>query len=185
MRTSLARRVLAPLRASMSTTTTAPASSSSGQLSWPEFLSIRRARRRWELATTIPSTILCGVGGGAYFFSLEGDSSVPLFGIDPLYVYAAAGIGSTGLGYLIGPSIGGWAWRMSHRARLALIDARERELHKRILKYRVPPELTPANNPRLPDFYGEKIGSLHDYRRWLRDQARYKRKAEWSEGEGA
>jgi hypothetical protein len=28
---------------------------------------------------------------------------------------------------------------------------------------------------------GEKIGSLRDYRQWLRDQAKYKRKAQWPE----
>ncbi|EJD53121.1 mitochondrial import protein Pam17 [Auricularia subglabra TFB-10046 SS5] len=154
-------------------------------LSWPEFMSIRKARRRWELATTIPTTVACGVFGCMYFFSLEGDSSKPIFGIDPLFVYAIGGVGCTGLGYLIGPSIGSAGWRLTHRARLALIDAKERELHRRIVKYRVPPELTPANNPRLPDFYGEKIGSMRDYRHWLRDQSKYKRKAIWDEEGGA
>ena len=28
---------------------------------------------------------------------------------------------------------------------------------------------------------GEKIGSLHAYRQWLRDQAKYKKKAKWLE----
>lgn len=119
-------------------------------------------------------------------------------GIEPLVLYAIAGVGCTGapppmsrifrgpdrcagLGYLIGPAIGSTCWRLMHRARLPLLDARERELHRRIVKYRVPPELTPANNPRLPDFYGEKIGSLQDYRKWLRDQARYKRKMKWGD----
>ena len=30
---------------------------------------------------------------------------------------------------------------------------------------------------------GEKIGSLHQYRQWLRDQARYKRKSGWIDDE--
>jgi import inner membrane translocase subunit TIM23 len=29
------------------------------------------------------------------------------------------------------------------------------------------------------DSTGEKIGSLHQYRQWLRDQSRYKKKAKW------
>ena len=32
-------------------------------------------------------------------------------------------------------------------------------------------------------FTGEKISSLHQYRRWLRDQSRYKRKAGWIDDE--
>lgn len=86
-----------------------------------------------------------------------------------------------GLGYLVGPTIGSQAWRLSHRARLPFIDAKERELHRRIVAYRVDPVMTSATNPRLPDFYGEKIGSLSEYRQWLRDQAKYKRKAFWEE----
>jgi len=86
------RRFIAPLRASMSTTA-APAQP---EMSWSEFLAIRKARHRWEMATTIPSTIICGIAGGAYFFSLEGQAGSTIMSIDPLYVYAAAGIGSTG-----------------------------------------------------------------------------------------
>jgi hypothetical protein len=30
---------------------------------------------------------------------------------------------------------------------------------------------------QVPDYYGEKIGSMKGYRQWLRDQATYRRKA--------
>ncbi|KZV96219.1 mitochondrial import protein Pam17 [Exidia glandulosa HHB12029] len=163
----------------MSTAT--PSSAEAQSLTWPDFFRARKARRRFELFTTIPATLIAGIGGGTYFFSLEGDSNKPIMGIDPLYVYAIAGVGCTGLGYLLGPSIGSSMWRFMHRARLQVLDARERELHRRIVKYRVPPELTPANNPRLPDFYGEKIESLQGYRKWLREQSRYKQKMRWGD----
>jgi len=61
-----------------------------------------------------------------------------------------------------------------------LIEARDREFHQHIVRNRVDPAAQTATNP-VPDFYGEKIGSLHQYRQWLRDQSRYRRKALWPE----
>ncbi|KZT27327.1 mitochondrial import protein Pam17 [Neolentinus lepideus HHB14362 ss-1] len=149
-------------------------------LSWPEYLAIRKGKRRWETAVTIPSTFLGFAGGILYFGNLETDASKPIMGIDPFFFYGFATLGCAGLGYLIGPTIGSAAWRTTHRRTMALIEARDREFHKHIVKNRVDPTAQTATNP-VPDFYGEKIGSLYDYRQWLRDQARYKRKAEWPE----
>jgi len=149
-------------------------------LTWPEYLAIRKAKRKWELAATIPS-ILIGFGAGvAYFGLVETDATKPIMGIDPLYMYGFATLGCAGFGYLVGPSIGAACWRTTHRRTMSLIDAREREFHKRIVRNRVDPRAQSATNP-VPDFYGEKIGSLHGYRQWLRDQSRYKKKAKWIE----
>jgi hypothetical protein len=46
---------------------------------------------------------------------------------------------------------------------------KEKEFYARIKKYRVDPSSSSMANP-VPDFYGEKIGSVKDYRRWLKDQ---------------
>ena len=89
------------------------------------------------------------------------------------------------MGYLLGPTVGAACWRLTHRRTMKLIDARDREFHKRIVKNRVDPTAQSATNP-VPDFYGssltlqhlffclskrvfpsclgEKIGSLHQYR---------------------
>lgn len=120
------------------------------------------------------------VGGAAYFGSLEIDASKPIMGLDPIFFFGGATLGCVGLGYLIGPIIGSTCWRLTHRRTMALIEARDREFHSRIVKNRVDPTAQSATNP-VPDFYGEKIGSLHEYRQWLRDQAKYKRKSEWPE----
>ncbi|EPQ57885.1 mitochondrial import protein Pam17 [Gloeophyllum trabeum ATCC 11539] len=149
-------------------------------LSWPEYLAIRKSKRRWETAATIPCVFL-GFGGGVlYFGNLETDASKLIMGIDPFFFYGFATLGCAGFGYLIGPTIGSAFWRMTHRRTMALIEARDREFHKHIVKNRVDPTAQTATNP-VPDFYGEKIGSLHEYRQWLRDQAKYKRKSEWPE----
>ncbi|KAH7889499.1 mitochondrial import protein Pam17 [Phlebopus sp. FC_14] len=149
-------------------------------LSWPEYLDIRRNKRSWETAVTIPCTLLGFAGGVAYFGSLETDATKPIMGLDPLFFYGGCTMACTGLGYLLGPTIGSACWRVTHRRTMSLIEAKDREFHKRIVKNRVDPTAQSATNP-VPDFYGEKIGSLHSYRQWLRDQARFRRKARFSE----
>lgn len=145
-------------------------------LPWADYLTIRKKKRRWETAMTIPFTIGGFAGGVAYFGNLEMDPTKPIFNVDPMIVYGFSTLACAGLGYLIGPIVGSMIWRMTHRRTMSLIEARDREFHQHIVKNRVDPTAQSATNP-VPDFYGEKIGSLHDYRQWLRDQARYKRKA--------
>lgn len=117
-----------------------------------------------------------------------------------MLVYGLATLSCAGLGYLVGPVVGAQCWRLTHRRSLALIEARDREFHRHVVRHRVDPSAQSATNP-VPDFYGEKIGSLRDYRQvsrlccarsaavssscstslrfvqWLRDQAKYRRKA--------
>ncbi|KZT02323.1 mitochondrial import protein Pam17 [Laetiporus sulphureus 93-53] len=145
-------------------------------LRWGDYLRIRRKKRRWETAMTVPMTIAGFAGGIAYFGNLEMDPTKPIFNVDPMVVYGFATLGCAGFGYLMGPVIGSSIWRMTHRRTMALIEARDREFHQHIVKNRVDPTAQSATNP-VPDFYGEKIGSLHDYRQWLRDQLKYKKKA--------
>ncbi|KIK44542.1 hypothetical protein CY34DRAFT_802521 [Suillus luteus UH-Slu-Lm8-n1] len=149
-------------------------------LTWPEYLEIRKSKRKWETAATIPACILGLVGGLAYFGSLESDATKPIMGIDPLFFYGGCTVSCMGLGYLIGPTIGAAGWRMTHQRAMNLIEAKDREFHQHIVKNRVDPTAQSATNP-VPDFYGEKIGSLHQYRQWLRDQARFRRKAQFAE----
>jgi len=146
------------------------------KLTWAEYLAIRRGKRKWEMAATIPCAILGFAGGAAYFGSLETDATKPIMGVDPLFFYGGCTLACVGLGSLIGPTIGSSLWRLTHRHAMKLIDDREREFFQHIAKNRVDPSYQSPTNP-IPDFYGEKIGSLHQYRQWLRDQIKYKRKA--------
>lgn len=146
-----------------------------------------------------------------------------------------------GAGYLIGPVsasfiftvpplllsdlerfhyvVGSQMWRLTHRKKVSLIDAREKDFHQHVVRNRVDPSrqsatvcsapftvtihfvVLTASSPRTlsriitvsnshrsirkhrtkPLFIGENIGSLKDYRQWLRDQAKYRRKAAWPE----
>ncbi|KAF6763739.1 presequence translocated-associated motor subunit PAM17 [Ephemerocybe angulata] len=134
-------------------------------LTWPEYLAIRRSRHRWQTVATIPAGLLGLSSGVAYFGNLETDPMKPIFGFDPFMVY---GFLTACCMALLGPTIGGALWRFTHRDKTA-------NSSHRIAKNRVDAALQTATAP-VPDYYGERIGSLHDYRQWLRDQAKYRRK---------
>ncbi|KAF5386964.1 hypothetical protein D9615_001551 [Tricholomella constricta] len=146
------------------------------KLTWPEYLAIRGGKRKWQTASTIPCALLGFFGGAAYFGTLETDPTKPVMGIDPFFFYGICTVGCMGMGALIGPSIGSAIWRTRHRNQLVLVDTMDREFYRRIAKNRVDASLQSPTHP-VPDYYGEKIGSLHQYRQWLRDQGKYKRKA--------
>ena len=99
-------------------------------------------------------------------------------GIDPLFFFSGATLGCMGMslcpsgsyprsptflylgaGYLVGPILGSTLWRVTHRRTMALIEERDREFHRHIVKNRVDPRAQSATNP-VPDFYGEQA---HDY----------------------
>lgn len=56
-----------------------------------------------------------------------------------------------------------------------MLSQKEREFYARIKKFRVDPSVSSMQNP-VPDYYGEKIGSVTGYRRWLKDQRAFRLK---------
>jgi Mitochondrial import protein Pam17 len=68
-----------------------------------------------------------------------------------------------GVGAIAGPSVGGALWRWRHSKQLAAIDEKDKEFLKHIAKNRVDASLQSPTAP-VPDYYGERIGSLHGYR---------------------
>jgi mitochondrial import inner membrane translocase subunit TIM23 len=52
---------------------------------------------------------------------------------------------------------------------------KEKQFYERIKRHRVDPSTNSFQNP-VPDYYGEKIGSVTGYRHWLKDQRAYNRK---------
>ncbi|KAH8827525.1 mitochondrial import protein Pam17-domain-containing protein [Flagelloscypha sp. PMI_526] len=165
-------------------------------LNWPEYLAIRKKRRLWQTVATVPAAVAGLMGGALYFGSLETDPTKMIWGIDPFFFYGFCTVGTMGLGAVIGPSIGNGLWRLSHRRLGKLIDARDRDFFLRIQRNRVDASLQSPTKP-IPDYYGtpltfslqpslhltgslwsgEKIGSIKDYRQWLRDQRKYRKRA--------
>lgn len=141
------------------------------QLTWDKYLQLRRSRRMAGLVTTIPTTLLAGAAAGSYFLTVEIDPSNAIGGIDPIYINAGLTLAATGLGWLTGPTVGTSIWGLLHRKNAGAISAMDHEFYEHIKRNRVDPTRQSMQNP-VPDYYGEKIGSIKQYRQWLRDQVR-------------
>ncbi|CAB5216394.1 unnamed protein product [Rhizophagus irregularis] len=141
------------------------------KLTWNEYFVLRRKRRITERLVTIP-TALGGFGiSFAYFASKEFDPTL-IWGHDPLVIYGFGTIlcGFTGL--MIGPVIGSSIWKLFHRREVELMEQSDRDFYAHIKKNRADPSLHSLRNP-APDYYGEKIKSVTDYRRWFEETKRY------------
>lgn len=151
----------------------APASASPNadgeQLGWDRYLQLRRQRRIAGLVTTVPTTLLAGASSASYFMSLEIDPSAAIAGIDPSIIYIGATLAFTGLGWLVGPTLGSSIWSLVHRNKAKQIALKDHDFYEHIKRMRVDPTRQSVQNP-VPDYYGEKIGSIKQYRQWLRDQ---------------
>jgi len=120
------------------------------------------------------------LGGGISYISqnpeLEAKVS-PLIGLDPLITMGIMTFACGAAGWLIGPFIGGAMFSLRYRSFNRMIAEKEKEFYTRIRKFRVNPEVSSLSNP-VPDYYGEKIGSVMDYRKWLKDQRAFNLKRE-------
>lgn len=154
--------------------TAAPAAES---LDWDTFLHLRHLKRQYNLVASIFTSFTTTSLGLGYFANKEIDLTQMIMGVDPFVMFGLATVACGATGWLIGPSIGGAAFRLSKRGYLKQISAREKEFLQHIRKNRVDPSFQSFSNP-VPDYYGEKIGSLKQYRQWLKDQRAYNKKRE-------
>jgi import inner membrane translocase subunit TIM23 len=111
-------------------------------------------------------------------------------GLDPVIVLGISTFAIAAGGWLCGPSFGtagftlwagrrGWtkfiaqvSWERkmwSSKQDMLTISQKEKSFYARIKKYRADASSSSPQNP-IPDYYGEKIASVKDYRRWLKDQ---------------
>ncbi|KAK6516303.1 TIM23 complex component [Arthrobotrys conoides] len=177
--------LLQPLRRLASTTTasstsippTSATTMSVNPLDWNTFLKLRKQKRRYNLAGSIVCSMLTSTIGLNILGTQEIDPSKMIWGLDPLMVLGIGLIACGATGWLIGPVAGTQAFKVANRRWMGEITKKEKEFFAHIKKNRVDPSFQSFSNP-VPDYYGEKIGSLSQYRQWLKDQRAYNRKRE-------
>jgi len=138
---------------------------------------LRKSRRRYSLISSLFTSIFTSATAISVISSSPdiADQITKLIPTDPFVSMGIATIGSLLLGWLIGPIFGNGVWRLLHRSRVPEFTIKEKAFFERIKKHRVNPAGASTNNP-VPDFYGEKVGSVQGYRRWLKDQRAFNRK---------
>lgn len=164
-------------RVNLSTAASATTGSVAGALTWDQFLAQRIRRRRLNVIGSMFTGVAGIAVGWAVIANIEIDPTQMILGFDPLQVLPAGLLLCGGLGALAGPSLGSLVFRASLGKNFASFNAKNAEFLRHVQRMRPDPSKQTLANP-VPDYYGEKIGSLKDYRRWLRDGRAFKHKVE-------
>ncbi|OKL61719.1 hypothetical protein UA08_02441 [Talaromyces atroroseus] len=150
--------------------------SAAALLDWNTFFKLRASRRRYSLASSILTSFVSTAIGVQVLSTQDIDTlGAQVMGLDPFIVLGIATAACGALGWLIGPILGNTLWGLVNRQYRSGIAIKEKEFFDRIKRFRVDPSANSIANP-VPDYYGEKIGSVQGYRQWLKDQRAYNRK---------
>ncbi|KAJ5115345.1 Mitochondrial import protein Pam17 [Penicillium alfredii] len=146
------------------------------KLDWNSFFKLRASRRRYSLASSIASSLVTTTVGVQVLSSQDLESlGAQVMGLDPFVVLGLATAACGAIGWLAGPFVGNGVWGLVYRRFKPSVVVKEKEFFDRIRRFRVDPSTNSIANP-VPDYYGEKIGSVQGYRQWLKDQRAYNRK---------
>lgn len=146
------------------------------KLTWTDFFILRKQQRRINVGSSIFTALLGANISWAYLSTMQIDPTQMIFGFDPLVVVTAGLMASGALGYLMGPAFGSQVFRLSKGKVLPDFNNKNKDFLKHVIENRVDASSQSFSNP-VPDYYGEKIGSIKEYRQWLRDCHAYAKKA--------
>jgi import inner membrane translocase subunit TIM23 len=146
------------------------------KLDWDSFFKLRASRRRYSLASSIVSSAVSTTVGVQVLSGQDLEHlGAMVMGLDPFVVLGLATAACGAVGWLLGPALGNGVWGLVYRKYKPSVNTKEKEFFDRIRRFRVDPSTNSISNP-VPDYYGEKIGSVAGYRSWLKDQRAYNRK---------
>ncbi|CDH52390.1 pam17p [Lichtheimia corymbifera JMRC:FSU:9682] len=159
------------------TTQNTPPSNSSESLvpTWDDYFKLRAKRRKYEIASYLPCTLVPVAGTGSYFMTMQIDPLSTIMGMDPIMAACLATVGAGFCGYLAGPVFGDALFKVMNQKYVRAMDTRDKDFYDHIKRNRSSARLNSIRNP-VPDYYGEKINSVSDYRSWLRKQREHYRK---------
>ncbi|CAO3620120.1 unnamed protein product [Cunninghamella echinulata] len=142
---------------------------------WNDYFKLQSKQLLFERASYAPCAILPATYTGAYFMQMQIDPTTTILGMDPLMAAALSTLGAGFCGFLTGPLFGDVIFKALNRKYVPEMDARDKAFYERIKKNRVDARFNSVQNP-VPDYYGENIKSVSDYRSWLRKQREFYRK---------
>ncbi|KAJ5493482.1 Presequence translocated-associated motor subunit pam17 [Penicillium diatomitis] len=149
---------------------------SEAKLDWDSFFKLRASRRRYSLASSIITSLVSTSVGVQVLAAQDLEAlGTQVMGLDPFVVLGLATAACGAVGWLMGPAVGNGVWGLVYRRYKPSVATKEKEFFDRIRRFRVDPSTNSIANP-VPDYYGEKIGSVQGYRQWLKDQRAYNRK---------
>jgi len=145
-------------------------------MNWVEYLKLKKQNSIVNTGASVFTGICGGLVTLTYLGNIEIDVEKPIMGLDPIMVLGGAVILGGGFGYLLGPFLGTAIFNLQNKAVIQPFKLKDKEFMMRIKRNRVDPSSQSFSNP-VPDYYGERIYSLKDYRQWLRDCNAFRRKS--------
>lgn len=145
-------------------------------MNWVEFFKLKKQNTRVNVASSCFTGFLGAFATLTYLGNVEIDVEKPIMGLDPFMVMGGTVILGGVAGYLVGPSLGNVVFKFMNRTLLKQFDAKDQVFLQRIKHNRVDPSSQSFSNP-VPDYYGERIYSLENYKQWLRDCNAFRRKS--------
>ncbi|ODQ82796.1 hypothetical protein BABINDRAFT_164533 [Babjeviella inositovora NRRL Y-12698] len=143
-------------------------------LTWNEYFQKKKERSWINTSSGITTSFLSTTAAWAYISTVTIDPTLTMFGMDPLMALFGGMMLSTATGYMVGASIiGDLVFSLKNRAHMPEFVNKEKIFLERIIKNRPDPSKSNVANP-VPDYYGEKIFCLKDYKKWLKDCNTYK-----------
>lgn len=146
------------------------------ELTWVDYFKFKKQSNRINVA----SSVVTGAVGGLITLNtlgnIELDLEKQIMGFDPLMVMGGAVIIGGGFGYLLGPFIGKPLFNVINKRAIEQFKVKDQVFLQRVKNNRVDPTSQSFSNP-VPDYYGERIYSLNDYKQWLRDCNAFRRKS--------
>lgn len=135
---------------------------------WNDWFGFRRRINSYRRINAIPFTLLSLPINYLMMTSPWLDPTKPVFGVDPVIFIGVSFLGTAAAGFLIGSSIPMGYLRCLKPQVYREYNDRLRKFYHKIVKYRANVPTDPSKLTQNIDFYGEKIGSISDYRKWLR-----------------
>ena len=108
------------------------------------------------------------------------DPSKALFGMDPVVFIGLSLVTTGAAGYFVGCSLPLVCLKHFNSPLFLQHEQRKRDFFQRICKYRANVPSDPSKLIASVDFYGEGIGSVAEYRKWLRMHSLMKRSREFA-----
>lgn len=152
-------------------------SNSTFKINWPEYFRLKKINNRLNVgsgAVTGTMGVIMTLGGLA---NVEIDPEKPILGLDPMITFVGLLLIGGLLGYLVGPTFGNTIFKLSYKKHLPQYNAMDKIFLQKVKVNRVNPSSQSFSNP-VPDYYGERIYSLKDYKQWLRDCNAFRRKSQ-------
>lgn len=148
----------------------------STQLNWVEYFKLKKQNNRVNVASSVVTGLIGGLITLNFLGNIEIDVEKPIMGFDPFIVMGGTVILGGGFGYLLGPFLGTALFNTFNKSKLGGFKAKDQVFLQKIKAKRVDPSSQSFSNP-VPDYYGERIYSLNNYKQWLRDCNGFRRKS--------